>query len=309
MRDEGQTSAVRAYLSIGLAVASGVYGTAFWLTHDAGPDAAAFAPAAKIIRDGYQPRDMILVAPHYATRVFEHLGDLDPLAVREPLGEDFDGHERVWVFGLFGEGTALVARLEAAGLEKTQSWTPSEGITVDLLTTPVTNEVHYDFLERLHDAKVHHEKNGTKVACDQWTNGRGHGRWQCPYDKDWFYVAPEFHQMGDHMRFCLWAHPPGEGRLLVSYPNVPLHGRIYGRAGHTLNGSVNARAAIDLDVSIGDDPPQRFVFALEDYYEPFMVRTGTATTATVTFAISTVDAGVNHFCWRADSRTARELEP
>lgn len=303
-------AAPRGVAALGLlaALGGGLYGTAFWLTVDDGPSAEAIASAASTIRESHQPRDLILVVPHYATRVYEHLGDLGPLAVQAPLEEDFDAHPRVWVFGIFGEGEALVEALVARGFTKTAYDAPP-GITVARLDHDA-NDVKYDFLARLRDASVFHEKNGERIACREWDPGRGGaGRWACPYDKEWFYVAPEYHFMGDHTRLCLWAHPPGEGRLVVQYPNVPLAGRLHGRAGHTLNGSVNARAPIDLDVAIDGAPPQRFVFEVEEYYEPFFVRTATTGTATVSFAVSTTDAGVNHFCFTADVRTAKELAP
>jgi hypothetical protein len=304
--------APRGVAALGLLVAlgGGLYGAAFWLTVDEGPSAEAIAEAAKPILDGHRAGDLILVVPHFATRVYEHVGHLGPLAVKAPLREDLDGHQRIWVFGIFGDGEPLVDALTARGLELAERFTTPAGTTVALLNNPGANTIRYDFLARLRDAKVFHEKNGTRTACSEWTSGRGGaGRWQCPYDKDWFYVAPEYHLMGDHSRLCLWAHPPGEGRLIVEYPRVPLAGRLYGRAGHTLNGSLNARAPIDLDVAFDGGPPQRFVFELEDYFEPFYVRTATAGTATVSFAISTVDAGVNHFCFTADIRTAEELAP
>lgn len=304
------TVAGRAVSASGLvlAVGAGLFGVVFWLGVDEGPPAEAFGPAAAHVRAGHRADDLVLVVPAYAGRPMEHLGDLMPVAVKAPLEEDFAAHPRVWVFGLFDEGAALTEALVARGFVLAESFPTPDGITVDLLENPFAEEVRFDFLANLKRAEVFHEKNGEKTPCAEWGAGRGGaGRWQCPYDKEWFYVAPEYHFMGDTLRACLWAHPPGEGRLVVRYPDVPLTGRLAGRAGHTLNGSVNARAPIDLDVAIDDSPPQRFVFELKDYWDPFFVRTATTGTATVTFAISTTDAGVNHFCFTADMRTARAL--
>ena len=54
---------------------------------------------------------------------------------------------------------------------------------------------------------------------------------------------------------------------------MPLTGRLVGRAGHTLNSSVNARAAVDLDVTVTPAPAQRFSFELADTWRPFMLDT------------------------------------
>lgn len=96
--------------------------------------------------------------------------------------------------------------------------------------------------------------------------------------------------------------PPNQGRLLVSYPNVPLRGHLYGRGGHTANSSVFARAPVNLEVTVGDLPAQRFKFELKDTDRPFMLSIPETGTATVTFAISSPDAGTNHFCFWADIR-------
>jgi hypothetical protein len=300
------------WLALLLAVATGVYGAFFWLTVDPGPPPEAFAPAARVLRAGHREGDLILLVPFYATRAREHLGDLEPLAVRDPLAEDFERHPRVWVFGLFGEAERLRPGFAALGLTLLESAAPSPGITVDLYQTPAPRAVVFDFVRELRRAKVWHEKDGQRVPCSEWQplDGQGgpSGRWACPYDREWFYVAPEYHRMGDHLRFCLWAHPPGQGRLVISYPGVPLGPTLVGRAGHTLNSSVHAREAVSLDVAVAEAPPQRFRFALTEHYRPFRLdlsEVATATrTATVTFAVSTPDAGANHFCFSADLRAA-----
>ncbi len=289
------------------AALSGLYGTVFWLTHDEGPPAEAFPPAARLIRDGYQSGDLILLVPFYATRARELLGDLHPVAPRDPTTEDFRGHRRVWVFGLFGRGIELRERLGAAGLVLEASEAPAPGITVDRYQVAAPWEVRYDFTAHLKEARVYHEyPEGRREPCATWTekNGQGglYGRWACPHDAEWFYVAPEWHFMGDHQRLCLWAHPPSQGRLVVSYPNVPLTGHLYGHAGHTLNSSVFARERIDFDVRIGDAVDQRFPIRLEETWQPIALSTPTTGTATVSFAVSSPDAGANHFCFALDLR-------
>jgi hypothetical protein len=290
-----------------LLVGTGIYGTGFWLTVDEGADPDAIEAAAAALRDEHRPDDLIFLVPHYATRAREHLGDLSPLAVQDPLLEDFDVHPRAFVLGLFGEAEGLRPRMQRAGhtLERTIVSGP---VTVDLYGTRATRRVVFSFRDNLKVARVWHEKDGARAACDQWlaTTGQGgaFGRWSCPTDKEWFYVAPEWHRMGDHLRFCLWAHPPAQGRLVIEYAGVPLTGRLFGRGGHTLNSRHHARAPIHLDVAV-EGPPQRFQFELEDHFRPFVVPTSTAGTATVTFAVSSPDNGANHFCFDADMRGPR----
>ncbi len=296
---------VLAALVIGL----GAYGASFWVLRDVGPPPEAFPPAAQIIRDGYQPGDAILLVPFYATRAREHLGDLQPVAPRDPLREDLRAHGRVWLFGLFGEAERLTPELEQAGLVREQAWDPSPGIRVERWRVDTTWGVAYDFVANLQKARVVHEhSDGLREPCAAWTdlNGQGGpgGRWTCPHDGEWFYVAPEWHRMGDHPRWCFWAHPPSDGRLLIQFPGVPLSGHLVGHAGHTLNSSKHAHERVDLDVIVGDDRPQRYPIGLAELWRPFMLATSTTGTATVTFAVSTPNAGANHFCFSAQMRTA-----
>jgi hypothetical protein len=208
---------------------------------------------------------------------------------------------------LFKEAEKLRPKMAAAGLELESSSEPGQGISIDHYRVSDAERVVYSFPDHLRSARVVHEKDGTRTPCAAWNDLNGQngrfGKWACPYDADWFYVAPEWHRMGEEMRFCLWAHPPNQGRLLISFPNVPMDGHLYGRAGHTLNSSAFARAPVNLDVQIAELLPQRFTFALKDTYRPFMLDLPITGTATVTFAVSTEDAGTNHFCFTADVRS------
>ncbi|MCC7383027.1 MAG: hypothetical protein IT384_14405 [Deltaproteobacteria bacterium] len=304
---EAHSSRPLALIFLALTLVSGVYGTVYWLARDRGPPPEAFPPAALMIRREWRAGDSLMLVPFYATRARELLGDLAPVAPRDPLAEDLRVHRRVWIFGLFGEGLTWRDRLPRSGLVLEEASEPSPGITVDRYRVEAPWEVTFQFRDRLRDAKVFHEhRDGQLEPCARWDekNGQGGtlGRWLCPHDGEWFYVAPEWHRMGDDMRLCLWAHPPTEGRLLVRYAGVPLSGHLYGHAGHTLNGSIHARERIFFDVQVGEQPPQRFDLALTEHWRPIAVATATTGTATVTFAVSTPDAGANHFCFDADLR-------
>ncbi len=292
---------------------SGLYGTGFWLSHDSGPSNQQIAAAAQLLRQAHVPGDLIILQPAYATQAREFLGDLHPVAVWDPLAEDLSVHPRVWVFGLFGKAEQLRPRFEASGLKRIESLTDVPGITMDLWAVGSTQSVSYDFVAQLKQAKVWHEDGTERIACDVWRtkNGQGGqgGRWACPNDTEWFYVAPQWHRMGEHLRLCLWAHPPNQGRLMIQFPQVPLTGHLYGHAGHTLNASLNAHAPIDFDVAIAEGPAQRFVFELSDTWRPFALKTKTGTTASVTFGISTSNAGTNHFCFTAGIRSRPRVQP
>ena len=72
-----------------LTLGSGIYGTAFWVMRDRGPTRAEHQLASAKLRQEFKAKDMIILAPHYATLAREFLGDLHPVATREPLNLDW----------------------------------------------------------------------------------------------------------------------------------------------------------------------------------------------------------------------------
>ncbi len=301
--------------SVVLLFGTGLYGSLFWVFRDRGPAPKTIRAAAAVIRDGFEAEDQIFLLPAYATRAREYLGDLHPLAVRAPQNEDLETFRRVWVLGLFGAGQAVRSKMRAAGLTLDHTWRfSSGGVRVDRYLTHSAVERTYAFLDHLDEARVVHEKSGRQVPCnrrhvDHSLGGSSSVRWRCPKSASWFYVAEEWHRMGEHTRRCLWAHPPDEGRLLIRYPAVATADRLVGHAGHTLYASHRARAPVFLEVGIGDRPPERFVIEAKDTFTRFEVKTPLATTTTtVSFAVFTKDAGANHFCFTAELRGLRRRD-
>ena len=248
--------------------------------------------------------------PAYATRAREWLGDLPHIyAVRSPEREDLETVQRVWLLSMFEKHLDTQAALEDLGFSKQEEAIPAPGVQAVLLTRNQQERSLYRFVEHLKEAKVWHEKNGKRVPCDRWlaqnNQGEAVGRYSCRENSDWFYVAPEYHRMGEHTRRCLWAHPPGQGRLVIAFADVPVQDSLHIAGGHTINSSVRAEAAVFMDVRVGEATEQRFRFELEDTWDErrlLLDTVGTTTTATVSFAISSPKSGANHFCFTADSR-------
>ncbi|MBI4819973.1 MAG: hypothetical protein HY791_27105 [Deltaproteobacteria bacterium] len=302
-----RTSRALGILTVLGTIAAGSYGTAFWLLRDRGPSAEAIEAAARELRTAYEPGDLILIQPFYATRAREWLGDLDPVAPQNPLLEDFETHRRVHVFGLFGSAEALAEPFLRMGLSRVKVESPTKGITIATYSVSATTSIEYSFRDELKRARVTYEQTDGKLEpCDRYTDefGRGGamGRWSCRRDAEWFYVGKEWHRMGDHPRLCLWAHPPNSGRLRIEFGDVPLTGILAGRAGHTLNSSLHARERVDLEIEISGVGRQVYSFGLSEHWRPFSLVTPDVGTATVTFSVSSPDAGANHFCFEASMR-------
>lgn len=290
-----------AALALGGLVLTGLYGAGFWLLRDRGPERAALAGPAAWLRARVGPEDTIILAPAYATRARELLGDLNPIAPRDPVQEDLSKSPQVFVFGLFGAAEALRPALAKKGLMLAET-EAGEGVVVDRYENPAPERTRFSFDSALRQAKVSLVDGARKIDCKRWS-AQGGGRWVCPRDGSWQYVGVEWHRVGDRLRRCLWAHPPKQGSLRIEYFDVPMSGLMVGWGGHTLIAARREVAPVELRVQLGQGPAQSYRFSGEEPRQ-FRLRTPTVGTATVSFSVSTEDNGSNHFCFEADLRSA-----
>lgn len=300
-------------LAVVVALGLSAWGVLFWALRDRGPGSEAIRAAAGDLRDRHAPGDHILLLPAHATRAREYLGDLAPVAPARPADEDFEVHPNTWVFGLFGAADAVAPALRAAGLERVES-RDVDGVSVDRYRTPNPVTVLVDLVDQMDRAKVELRQPGGAVeACDRRRTRTNQGgasiALECPRDSDWQYVAAEWHRMGDHPRWCLWAHPPNEGELWIHFPEVPMAGELHIRGGHTLHSRSQARAPVELTVVV-NEWVETHTFELDDTWRPFRQRLADldleAATATVSFSVWSSDPGINHFCFAPDVRVDEE---
>ncbi len=285
-------------------MASGLYGTAFFALQPRGPESEALAEQAARLRSQLKPGEPIFLLPAYATEAREMLGDGEVWAVRHPMLQDLETRSRVWLFALFGSETRAERAFQRAGWVAQSGWNAA-GIAVRAFENPSPWEVVDDLSVRVAEAEVFHLLgDGTSDRCRKVGSGTKH---TCARESEWLYVAPEWHRMGEHPRHCLWAHPPGQGSLRITWTDVPGHGVLVGRGGHTLHSSRHARAPVHMAVDVHSIGQTDLVFELTDTWSPFRIpMAGTARTTTVSFTIWSEDAGANHFCFTADVRRAPE---
>lgn len=295
-------------------ILGGGLGLYAWLFYAFGqapdPSPASYQAAADWVRARHRGRAPIYLLPDYATRARIYLGDLAPRAVPDPTQEDLATTEAVHLFALFGAELALKPKLRAIGFSQVAAKDHGPIRTETWQRSP-SHRTRYDFRASLSDARVYHVHGDTETACARWRPPRrGEGpsavgaRFSCPSEAEWFYVGAEWHRMGAHPRLCLWAHPPRDGALVIEYVDVPLHGYLFGRGGHTLNSSLFARAPVDLGIEIEGQAYETQRFALSEHDRSFWVKTATHGVARVRFYVSAPDAGANHFCFDAEIREA-----
>ena len=293
---------------LGVALLLGLQGAGFWLFRDRGPTSSEHAQAASYLRARYTPGEVIFMLPSYATEAREYLGDLFPQAVPEPWREDLETAPAVWVYAAMGTEQIARAGFAAAGFKMESHQSFDGGLEVQRYVSTKQPRViaAWRALDHVPDAQVAHRSGERKMLCSRWSmesyRGGTGGRWICPHDASWFYFGPEWHRMGTQLRRCLWAHPPREGELEISFEDVELTGQLVLTGGHTLNASKRAHAPVHLSVKIGESSEEILTFELEDTWKEVRLKTTTGTTATVRFAVSSPNNGANHFCFVAETR-------
>lgn len=294
-----------AWLLLFALLAVNLGASAFWLFRDTGPRLEAFLPAASWLRTRVKPSDRIFLVPAYATRARQWLGDHEVVATKWPERLDLSGIPQVFVWSLYGEGAQSRAKLEAKGLLWQEGYAAG-GIQIDRFQNPNPGRLLFDFMAEIGKAEVLLRENGQETPCRR-ARYPGPG-WSCPKNSGWQYVAVEWHQIGDHLRRCLWAHPPNQGELVIRYRDVPLWGSLRGFLGHTLMGSAHAQAPVQLGVTWDHAPEQIFWATPRAEPWPFRLAAPQALRAapeaegqrgTLSWRIRTENAGMNHFCFSA----------
>ena len=165
--------------------------------------------AARAVRAGFHPGDLIVAAPAWADPVMRlHLGDLVPLAVAARFDDARFG--RVWEIGQRGAHAPEAARGTVA-LEQRFG-----ALTLRRVERPPA-DVIYDFLDHWTEARVARVPAGhPEIACP-WAATR----FQCP-DIGFNFVELRTVEVDTAVHRGLLAQPVGDAAVVIDYPAVPL---------------------------------------------------------------------------------------
>lgn len=281
-----------------LACGLGLYGGAFFLLQPAAPVPEVVEAAAREVLQGAKADDLVVLLPGYARGPRRWLGHLQTVTPSRPEVEDYERADTVWLFAQFGAGRPIQAGLHAQGWSAETIWKEG-GVEVTKLRNPTPWRRTWVLEEVLDEARLEHLFKGAPEICKRRDPGPKLG---CRRESAWLYVAPEWHWMGDQLRRCLWAHPPGQGALRLTVGSLPRAGVLRLQGGHTLQSRNRARAPVMVDVQFEGGGGGRLTFELEDMWRPFRLPVPATSTGTVSFTIWSPDAGANHFCFTADVR-------
>jgi len=246
-----------------------------------------------------QPGDIAVLAPAYADRGRQFITAVPVYAGYDLGGDVYEGTKRQWLVAL---PDAPRFSLEAARGELLSRGTSAAGgqRVGELYVEPfsiIGPPVAFSFLDAAADADVS-IGGGHPTVCRVTRNGAH----QCS-NQDWNRVQPGWYEIQERPAHCVWAHPVGQDPVLITYRNVPVApgSKIAGwvaLADQTpaVAGAPEVNLGIDVDgraldrVTLpnqwGKMPFERLLPSGPDH-------------ATITFAVTSPNPGLRHFCYDA----------
>jgi hypothetical protein len=258
------------------------------------PKPEDWAAAAREVRGGFAPGDLIVAAPAWADPILRvHLGDLIPAEVAGRLDDERFG--RVWEVSQRGARAAAADRGSVA-LERHFG-----ALTVRRIERP-PEVVSYDFVARWADARVtRREASGAVVPC-----APAGDRFQCPNGVNGFVsVRRQIAEVDTRLREAFVAPPVRDGTVVVEFPSVPLGRTLVIATGlHNVWQRKEAQGSVTLRVVVADRVDTTFTTLNEDGWSPRRIDTSALAgqTAPVRFEVTAPDPHARLFAIAAEAR-------
>ena len=256
------------------------------------PTDADWQAAAREVRSGFRPGDLIVAAPAWADPIMRvHLGDLVPVPVAGRMDDARFG--RVWEISQRG-ARAPEGRHRTVALERRFG-----AVTVRRVERPPA-EVTYDFVERWPDARLSRTVAGRpEIDCP-----RAGDRLQCP-DMSFNFLRQQIVEVDTTLRRALLVQPVGGATVVVEYPAVTLGRELVVATGlHNVWMRKVARGAVHMRVVVAGTPAAAITTDNESGWQ--ITRIDSAQYAgrevAVRFEISSPAPYARHFAFAAEAR-------
>ena len=256
------------------------------------PTDADWEGAARAVRAGFQPGDLIVAAPAWADPILrQHLGDLIPAEMAGRLDDARYG--RVWEVSQRGARSPEGARGAVAFQERSGALTVRR---IERAPEPVT----FDFVARWGEARVsRRESRGTMIPC-----GYSADRFQCP-NLGFNYVRRQIVEVDTRLRMALLAQPVGNATVVVEFPRARVGRKLaVGTGLHNVWMRKEAQGPVDLRVFVGDAPVAAVTTRNQDGWKPTAIDTSAwaGRTVPVRFEITSPAPYARHFAFAAEAR-------
>lgn len=276
------------------------------------PSDRSWEAASAFIRERHQPTDRIVGAPSWVDPIVRHhLGDL--LSLRAAAPTDLAGIDRIWELSIRGAST----REEPPDLEE-----HFEEVRVRMWVLS-TDQVLYDFVEEIEQAKVELVRSDGSQAC-RWMNARpaagglGHGpmppakRFVCDPQRPWLWVgATVLADLDLQPRRCVWQHPAGADPVRVTFPEAVIGERLVIHGGIDYNSErQRVHGPVALRVWIEDRLAGELIHRDGDGWSGIEIDTSELgpERAAVRFETTADDPSARLFCWSASTRRVARAE-
>ena len=270
----------------------------------------ALRPAVAALR---QSDELVVVAPYWAEPMARQAFGTEFFPVMEVARPDVTAFRRAIEVGILGERSVELASWRL--VEERQQGR----FRLRVLENPQPRTARFDFWSGLGPAEteVSLEDSTGRYACSYTTQAAGstgglHGhiafpgvRFQCPGSPEVFVGQTIVDDQDYRPRRCLWAHPPGQGVLVVRYASVPLGQAVrgYGALSWFLWRD-GGNPPVELEVRVDGESIGTFVHRDEQGWHGFEFPTGdhAGKNASVEFRVRSDRPGNREFCFWADTR-------
>lgn len=267
--------------------------------------------AARVVEQGWQEGDLVVIAPWWASQGWKHLGRF--MSVEQMAREDDSGYGRIWEVSLRGYKHEQYARTGELTSE-----TRAGRLTVRTYQFPDAPTTIYDFVEALEeDATVSMIPQGSNKSepCTFRRHPRSGivpnaavqgGKFHCDPRLPWNNIAREvIADLENKPRLCVWAHPVQNKRVHIEFENVPKGKVIVGHVGkkYEADRETVERPPVFLEVKAGGKVVGTAMHEQGGGWTPFHFELGPeGAGGSVSFEVFSQHAGMAHFCFTAKLR-------
>lgn len=264
-----------------------------------------YVRASALIRaEGFdRARDALVVLPPWSLRPLTHVAaDLEPVSGDAIADRPLHRWARLWAIvepDAEREHNALVAR------RGPPSWSRDAGrLRVQLWDLPAPS-VSDDLSARLGDAHVAADGadcSAVPAQSAQQGEASTHKQawWRCG-DAHWQRVRREWLHVSENADLAVFAHPPADGRLELTWRDVMVGQSVVVTAGFTRDGADNAKAPVRIRVLVDGELAGTVARAPAFLFATDVVDTSrwAGKPATITLAIDSDDNAGAHFAFDA----------
>lgn len=270
---------------------AGVGSLVFWLTLDERlPTDEDWEGAHALVTQRSQDGEAIVLAPTWATRGRDFLTSRPVYTLDDYENGELVGVSRVWLVAL-----DEAPRFDVQPARAKLGTSAGEAIRVGALSVEPFDTGAALVPWRLSDVvrRASVSLGGAKHQPCSWRKDR----FQCSRG-EWNAVHAGWFEVEEHPMRCVWAHPVGPDPLQITIDGVPAGARLVGRGAFVGRAAAQSGAHVDLEVMRDGRSVGTKRFENVPGRQPFELQWDDGT-GSVTFAVTTPNAGRRHFCFDA----------